>query len=229
MSTLLMRLAAPMQSWGVDGKYDRRGTERAPTKSGVVGFVAAALGRRRNEGIEDLAALCFGVRIDREGALLHDYHTAKSIRSAYVTHRYYLCDAVFLAGLEGDEALLREIERALNRPMFPLFLGRRSCPPEGRISLGVRAQSLLDALKDEPTLVENRHVDVKDGYLKLRVLTDTGADSDANFTCDVPLSFDQRQRAYGFRNVKDAFITPNRVGTDAESSTLHDPMVELEG
>ncbi|MDR3345100.1 MAG: CRISPR-associated protein Cas5, partial [Oscillospiraceae bacterium] len=38
MSTLLLRLAAPMQSWGADAKFDRRGTERAPTKSAVAGL-----------------------------------------------------------------------------------------------------------------------------------------------------------------------------------------------
>ena len=68
MSTLLLRLAAPIQSWGID-KFERRGTERIPTKSGVIGLVAAALGRRRNDQIEDLNALRFGVRIDKEGKL----------------------------------------------------------------------------------------------------------------------------------------------------------------
>ena len=137
MSTLLLRLAGPLQSWGVDAKFDRRGTERAPTKSGVIGLVAAALGRLRNESVEDIQALRFGVRIDREGMLLRDYHTAKSEKAAYVTNRYYLSDAVFLAGLEGKETLLMEIECALRNPAFPLFLGRRSCPPEGLLSLGV--------------------------------------------------------------------------------------------
>ena len=154
MSTLLMRLAAPLQSWGVDAKFDRHGTERVPTKSGIVGLAAAALGRRRNESIEDLQALRFGVRVDREGMLLRDYHTAKNAKLAYVTNRYYLSDAVFLAGLEGDEALLAKIENALRHPAFPLFLGRRSCPPEGRLSLGIRmGKTLLEALQEEPSLV----------------------------------------------------------------------------
>ena len=132
MSTLLLRLSSPMQSWGVKAKFNRRTTERAPTKSGVIGMIAAALGRRRNEDISDLAALRFGVRTDSGGTLLRDYHTAKSLEEPYVTHRYYLCDAVFLAGLEGDAALLHTIDAALGRPAFPLFLGRRSCPPGGQ-------------------------------------------------------------------------------------------------
>ena len=153
MSTLLLRLAAPLQSWGVDAKFDRRGTERVPSKSAVIGLVAAALGRRRTDSVDDLLALRFGVRVDKEGVLLRDYHTARSKKSAYVTQRYYLADAVFLAGLEGDLDLLTKIEHALRHPAFPLFLGRRSCPPEGRISLGIRNKSLLQALQEEPWLV----------------------------------------------------------------------------
>ena len=49
MSTLLLRLAAPLQSWGASSKFGRRATEREPTKSGVIGLVAAALGIRRTE------------------------------------------------------------------------------------------------------------------------------------------------------------------------------------
>lgn len=227
MSTLLLRLAAPMQSWGVDGRYDRRGTERAPTKSGAVGLVAAALGRRRTDAIDDLAALRFGVRIDREGSLLHDYHTAKSAKSAYVTHRYYLSDAVFLVGLEGDDVLLNEIQQALGRPAFPLFLGRRSCPPEGRISLGMRALPLLDALRREPPIAEARQYSREPRPVRLRILVDAEAVDDARYACDKPVSFDQRRREYGFRRVRDIDVSGER--RDAEPSTEHDPISELEG
>ena len=57
MSTLLLRLAAPLQAWGINSKFDIRKTEREPSKSGVVGLLAAALGRRRDESLDDLAAL----------------------------------------------------------------------------------------------------------------------------------------------------------------------------
>jgi CRISPR system Cascade subunit CasD len=117
MSTLLLRLAAPLQSWGIDAKFERRGTERIPTKSGVIGLMAAAMGRRRDDSITDLLGLNFGVRVDKEGVLLRDYHTAKSEKSAYVTQRYYLSDAVFLAGLEGDNEFLSYIDQALRSPV----------------------------------------------------------------------------------------------------------------
>ena len=113
MATLLLRLAAPLQSWGSDSKFETRKTDREPTKSGVVGLLAAALGLRRDdtEGLARLNGLRFAVRADQEGSLLVDFHTAKSRDTSYVTYRHYLQDAVFLAGLESeDEALLRELE-----------------------------------------------------------------------------------------------------------------------
>ena len=70
MATLLLRLAAPLQSWGSDSKFETRKTDREPTKSGVVGLLAAALGLRRDdtEGLARLNGLRFAVRADQEGS-----------------------------------------------------------------------------------------------------------------------------------------------------------------
>ncbi|MET8702927.1 type I-E CRISPR-associated protein Cas5/CasD [Kitasatospora sp. NPDC004723] len=73
-AVLLARLAAPVQAWGVGSRFERRDTQPHPTKSGFVGMVAAALGRDRTDRIDDLAALRFGVRADRSGTPVHDYH-----------------------------------------------------------------------------------------------------------------------------------------------------------
>ena len=106
MATLLLRLAAPLQAWGADSKFETRKTGREPTKSGVIGLLAAALGLRRDEreALLRLTGLRFGVRVEREGQLLVDYHTAKTQdeKTSYVTYRHYLQDAVFLAGIESD-------------------------------------------------------------------------------------------------------------------------------
>lgn len=72
---LLIRLAAPVQSWGVASRFARRDTHSRPTKSGVIGLCAAALGRSREGDIDDLARLAFGVRADQPGTPLRDYHT----------------------------------------------------------------------------------------------------------------------------------------------------------
>ena len=244
MSTLLIRLAGPMQSWGMNAKFDRRDTQRAPTKSGVIGLVAAALGRRRNEGINDLNVLHFGVRVDREGTLLRDFHTAKSEKSAYVTTRYYLCDAVFLAGLEGDDALLQSIADALKSPAFPPFLGRRSCPPEGKLLLGIRyGKALLTALEEESWQASDwvqekmkRASHENQSSIRLRITADATQSNEAvYFTRDVPLSFDQTHRKFGFRRVKESeAVLPLLAKKENrspfhETFTSHDPMQELEG
>ena len=69
MATLLLRLAAPLQSWGSDSKFDIRRTGREPTKSGVVGLLTAAKGLRRDD-TGALAAAYFTVLTAATGATL---------------------------------------------------------------------------------------------------------------------------------------------------------------
>ncbi|MCL2036029.1 MAG: type I-E CRISPR-associated protein Cas5/CasD [Oscillospiraceae bacterium] len=158
MSTLLLRLAAPLQSWGFDSKFERRMTASAPTKSGIVGLIAAALGRRRDEAIDDLARLRFGVRLDQPGQIICDYHTANyGGKDVYQSWRYYISDGVFLVGLEGDSAFLNSLERALRTPVFPLYLGRRSCPPAGKLCLGIKDSPLKEALRSTEWLAGEYH------------------------------------------------------------------------
>lgn len=228
MSTLLLRLAAPMQAWGAEAKFDRRTTQREPTKSGVTGLVAAALGRKRDESIDDIAALRFGVRADKPGVLLRDYHTAKSDKSAYVTNRYYLADAVFVAGLEGDDELLEKIDVALQRPIYPLFLGRRSCPPSGRVSLGIRRLLTVEqALESEPLQSQLSRISTGNSQ-KLRVVCESAAgEQGMYFVRDVPISFNQEHRMFGFRWANEYEVSSPKAPIP-EQPTEHDPMAELE-
>src|ERR1700712_1573639 len=74
-----LRLEGPMQSWGNHARGANRAhrtTHSRPTKSGVIGMVANALGRDFADCIDDLTALEFGVRADVPGRLEVDYHTA---------------------------------------------------------------------------------------------------------------------------------------------------------
>ncbi|MFB8281044.1 type I-E CRISPR-associated protein Cas5/CasD [Nocardia colli] len=151
---LVLRLAGPLQSWGGQSRYNRRDTATEPTKSGIVGLLAAAAGRARGADIADLAALRIGVRTDEPGSLLRDFHSVSDFRGRplpsaavnsrgvqknsmlgdrpkrhHITKRFYLQDAVFVAALCGDLWLLDTLWRALRCPAYPLALGRRSCPP----------------------------------------------------------------------------------------------------
>lgn len=171
--------------------------------------------------------------------MLKDFHMAHEERFwttsdgkyAYITTRYYLCDALFLVGLEGPQSLLTEVEYALHHPIFPLFLGRRSCPPEGRISLGIReGKSLAEALRQEPWLDPDwRH---KGSEVRLRIAMDASdEDTAVYFQRDVPLSFDQTHRQFGFRRVAEAgsiVLSPRAEQPAVETATAHDPMKELE-
>jgi CRISPR system Cascade subunit CasD len=231
MNTLLMRLAAPLQSWGANSKFTRRLTQREPTKSGIVGLCACAMGiRRDNDGaIDQMAALEFGVRIDQPGTLLRDYHAAHKNEfwetgrtDPFMSNRYYLEDAVFLAGLSGDPALLREIDAALKAPEFPIYLGRRSCPPSGELSMGLREASLIDALRDEPWLASDWYKRRNKAAASLEIICDGES---GIFTQDLPLSFNPEYRRYGLRTVVreicGAVVLPVH--------TTHDPIAELGG
>ena len=67
MATLLLKLAGPLQSWGSDSRFTETKTRHEPTKSGVIGLLAAALGRRRTEDVSDLAGRAAnGVPLERE-------------------------------------------------------------------------------------------------------------------------------------------------------------------
>lgn len=178
MPTLLLRLAGPMQSWGTTSRFDERDSQLEPSKSGVLGLVCAALGRDRAEPVDDLAQLKMGVRIDREGLLMRDYQTATGVISAagkvdmgrtVISPRFYLADAVFLVGLEGDDrALLERIHAALRAPYWPLALGRKSFPPGEPLWLeeAIRDQGLRDALLTWPRLAQPRN-DQRDEPLRM--------------------------------------------------------------
>ena len=215
MSTLLLRFAAPMQAWGADSRFDIRKTNREPTKSGVVGLLAAALGLQRDAPLNELTALRMGVRVDQEGVLLRDFHMVHGEKSSYVTTRYYLCDAVFLVGVfSEDEVLMRRLEEAVRNPAFPLFLGRRSCPPEGRVCLGLREMTLEDALTSEPSLAAHGAVQQTE---RLRmVLEDPRGTARLR---DMPISFSPFDRQYGYRAARETWLD--------QPTNEHDPMREL--
>ena len=215
MSTLLLRLAGPVQAWGADSRFDIRKTNREPTKSGVVGLLAAALGLQRDAPLNELTALRIGVRVDREGVLLRDFHMVHGEKSSYVTTRYYLCDAVFLVGVfSEDEVLMRRLEEAIRNPAFPLFLGRRSCPPEGRVYLGLREMTLEDALTSEPSLAAHGAFQQTE---RLRMVLEEPRGT-ARLR-DMPISFSPFDRQYGYRAAREIWLD--------QPTNEHDPMREL--
>jgi CRISPR system Cascade subunit CasD len=145
---MLLRLAGPMQSWGEHSTFSERDTGAYPTRSGMIGMFAAAMGRRRGEPIGDLSGLRFTIRVDRPGYPMMDFHTvggglpsARTVVTAegkrrsgktttIVSRRHYLADAVFTVAVTGPEPVVDQVATALTRPVWSPYLGRRSCPAE---------------------------------------------------------------------------------------------------
>lgn len=219
MPTLLLRLAGPMQSWGTTSRFDQRDTGKEPSKSGVIGLLAAALGIDReewNDDLQALAALAMGVRHDRPGVLKRDYQTAQNIISAdhkkvhetAVTTRDYLADAVFLVGLEGpDRTLLERVHAALQNPVWPLALGRKSYVPSEPIWLegSVVDEPLMSALAAYPWLTTPRHGEVMPEHLLVSL---ESTDGSGTLRMDQLLS-SFADRRFGARHVRSEWVELN--------------------
>lgn len=126
-----------MQAWGGPVIGDDRPTLPFPTRSGVLGLVAACLGIRRSDN-DRLLALAEGtrvhVRVDAPGTPLVDDQTiqdnpnASQKRQTIQSKRTYLCDASFVAiVVPGGIFTVEAIASAARSPVFAPFLGRRTC------------------------------------------------------------------------------------------------------
>ena len=218
-----------MQSWGSGSMFDTRETDDYPTKSGVIGMIASALGRKRDESLKDLTELRYGIRIDDKGERITDFQITDMgpKLKANLSFRSYLCDALFLAGLETENLdRLKEIEKALSNPAFPLYLGRRSCPVTLPVVIGIRNKYLYDALFDEGWLLSDwrRKQVIYEGSRNLRIIMEDP--ESGTLKKDVTVSFSPFKRVYEYRgisekNPKTVFISENNYETD------HDPMTEL--
>ena len=221
MATLLLRLAGPMQSWGTTSRFDQRDTGKEPSKSGVIGLLAAALGMDREnwEGLEPLTRMSMGVRHDRPGVPKRDYQTAGCAATdniikadgkpakdgGVVSQRFYLADAAFLVGLEGeDRVLLERAHAALKDPAWPLALGRKSYVPSEPIWLeyGVQNAPLQEALAEWPWLGTLRKWEEQPKTLLVSWESEDGSGS---MKMDQPLS-SFAERRFGSRFVRSEWI-----------------------
>lgn len=216
MPTLLLRLVGPLQSWGTTSRFDHRDTGKEPSKSGVVGLLAAALGIDRENwtDLEPLTRLAMGVRHDRSGEPKRDYQTAKDIISAdskkvhatAVTTRDYLADAAFLVALECDDrGLLERTHAAVRDPFWPLALGRKSYVPSESIWVedGVQDTPLRDALAHWPWIASLRKWEQPPERLQMSSESDDGS---GLLKMDQPLS-SFAQRRFGARYVRSDWIS----------------------
>lgn len=153
---LILRLEGQMQAWGTHTYEDFRPSNLYPTRSGLLGLLAACLGIERRDlpAQSQLAASVeFSVRIDNQvmrldkekptkkpGMKLPDFHTVMNARKVdgsankfpVVSRREYLYDAAFTVAVgerPGAHYTLDHLTDALRRPCYTPTLGRRACPP----------------------------------------------------------------------------------------------------
>lgn len=220
MPTLLLRLVGPMQSWGTTSRFDQRDTGKEPSKSGVIGLIAAAMGIDRDNwtDLEPLTHLIMGVRHDRSGVPRQDYQTAgcapsdtiikadgKASKDGVVSQRFYLADAAFLVGLQGDDrVLLQEAHAALCDPTWSLGLGRKSYVPSEPIWLenGVQDDPLREVLTRWPWIASPRKWEENPERL---LVSFESQDGSGTLKMDQPLS-SFAERRFGARFIRSEWI-----------------------
>ncbi|BBJ22998.1 type I-E CRISPR-associated protein Cas5/CasD [Candidatus Nitrotoga sp. AM1P] len=189
-SFLILKLDGVMQAWGDHTYEDYRPTVNFPTRSGLLGLLAACMGIERSDvaGLAELdKSLCFSIRADSEKTIkLTDFHTVMNARKVdirksgeypVVSRREYLCDAKFTVAIglsEHTSVTFDTIQRALKQPVYTPVLGRRSCPISR--PLLVHTMEAVDALAalaqfepnqgtiytDSPALRNDRQIRLRD-------------------------------------------------------------------
>jgi len=245
-NTLFLRLEGPLQAWGVqESKFVVRRTTEAPTKSGVIGMLCAALGisRQRAEGawLAKLSAVRMGVRVDAPGVRWWDYHTVgakmqmriaegaqKTKAGAMLTRREYLCDASFLVALHGEPNLIGELDTAIRNPKWTLYLGRKCCPPsrpllEHPTGAFPDIESALKSVPWRPRLKGDLTPKTVDLLLDWEPTPEqTEAPADALIWYDVPLTFDPPSHRPRFLIRRQL-----RVGAGGEVRSAEEPAQRL--
>jgi len=160
-----MVLAAPLQSWGGQAYDNVRPTEMCPTRSGIVGLLAASLGLDKmrcaeiealNESVELVVCAPFG----SEPHVHKNFQTVGNVRTTLtgsdpgktkteMTYRYYLAGArfeVLVFEKEGGKYGLDRIAEALRRPAYMLWLGRKDCLPAEPVYGGIVEGSSVERM-----------------------------------------------------------------------------------
>ncbi|MBM6764013.1 type I-E CRISPR-associated protein Cas5/CasD [Ligilactobacillus agilis] len=216
MKVITIRLTAPFQFYGNQASFNVRSTNLFPTKSAIVGMVAAALGYRREDTrISSLNDLAFAVRIDQVGSTTTDFQIAKydAKKPGKLTYRDNLQDYVYVVALGGEDIdLIDKINFTLHHPKFQLFLGRRSNPPAGVLRTETfEATTPIEVLKDKLPWQASKWYQKK--YSAPNFEAELYADANLlpgnpNFMMqDIAESFNPRNRRFSYRSVAKARVT----------------------
>ena len=151
---LTFQLYGVLASWGEQAVGGERPSDDHPSRSAMLGLLAAALGIKRKEEEKhlSLANQCrFGFKLYSPGWMIRDFHTSQAPSTMSKIHhlhtrrdelnspklntilssREYRQDAFVVVALwfEPDgEYTFEQLTTALTSPNFHLYLGRKSCP-----------------------------------------------------------------------------------------------------
>ncbi|MCK0537918.1 type I-E CRISPR-associated protein Cas5/CasD [Alcanivorax quisquiliarum] len=174
---LVFRLYAPLASWGEPAVGEVRPSATYPGRGAILGLLGAALGIRRDddEGQNGLReSVRVAIKQRSPGTLLRDYHTAQvpgerkevvyrtrrdelsaphKVINTILSSRNYRCDGLWTVAVwltPGASVALEALEQALKTPYFPLYLGRKACPPAAPLDpRRVTVERLKEALDTE--------------------------------------------------------------------------------
>ena len=246
MKTILLKLGGPMQSYGTNSSFETRHTDDYPSKSAIIGLLAAASGYRRDEPqtalqLEQWQTLQFAVRIDQKGQMHADYHTAHKYKPdgsperTYVTQRYYLEDYIFTVALSHENPeFINHIETALRAPCFQLFMGRRSLPVPADFVLGTTDSDALMSLREYPWQARPwyaRRLYREKATVSLEVYADAGLlpDSRKHMRRDRVITFSQTGRKFAYRYEAQTRVALSNPYCEIVPIDEHDAFAEIGG
>lgn len=231
MKTITIRLSSPLQSYGDEAHFNHRTTGDYPSKSSVIGLLAAALGYGRDDQrIQQLRHLQFAVRVDQSGTIMTEFQTVEWKKNTRkLTYRGLLQDAVFTVALGSeDNALMDQLVWALHHPHFQLYFGRRANVPAGVLQIELFEQ------RDPVTVLEQLPWQAASWYQKKHrhiasVTVDLIADAGLLSKClvdyvkDDVKSFSQRKRSFDYRAVVQKRIElPNPLYVKKQQDDIFD-------
>lgn len=138
MQTLILKTEG-LSAYGLQTFDVHRRANHFPTRSAIVGLLAAALGitRKDHEALYKLSEkITTAVQVNQAGEKMMDYHTVQNFRSpdgkiqkgTKPTYREYWCDSEHTFAVSAESSLISQLESAVKAPKFTLFQGRKSCP-----------------------------------------------------------------------------------------------------
>lgn len=138
--------------------------------------------------------------VETRGRIKVKINEATRLPETDVSNRAYLADASFLVGLYGAEPVIARLAHAVRHPVWPVFLGRKSCVAATPLFAGLDQGDLVARLSAQPPTPRVALAwSASHGDLVLRLIVeDPIADT---LYPDVPL--DLRRRVFTTRAVRE--------------------------